>query len=124
MKDSTINQLIALGDGVLAEVERISLTWGELHEWQPSEYKERLRNISTDDLVQLTRSLVLLDTDRRYASGSVAPAIWVFKSLEDRQYSGLLALAEWIDQVNDNSYLPFGTQRYRSECFAKLRDVD
>ncbi len=120
MKDSTIKQLIALGDGVLAEVEHLSLTWGELHEWQPSEYKENLRNILTDDLVQLTRSLVLLDTDRRYASGSVAPAIWVFKLLEDRQYSGLLALAKWIDQVSINPYLPFGTQRYREAEFAKL----
>ena len=121
MKDNTIATLLSLGDNVLNHLDTLALTWAELHEWRPSEIEEKLKALSTADVAKLTRSLVLLDTARKYASGSVAPAIWFFQVLERRNYPDLLQLAEWIDKVNDNPYLPFGTQRYRSEYFEKLR---
>lgn len=121
MKDNTIATLLSLGDNVLDHLDTLALTWAELHEWQPSDYGEKLKALSTADVAKLTRSLVLLDTARQYGSGSVAPAIWFFQVLERRNYPDLLQLAEWIDKVNDNPYLPFGTQRYRSEYFEKLR---
>lgn len=121
MKSSTVATLLLLGDNVLDHLDTLALTWAELHEWQPSDYGEKLKDLSTGDVAKLTRSLVLLDTARQYGSGSVAPAIWFFQVLERRNYPDLLQLAEWIDKVNDNPYLPFGTQRYRSEYFERLR---
>jgi hypothetical protein len=121
MRNATIQSLVQLGDQVLDNLDSLSITWNELHEWGPNQFETMLKEHSIEDIVRLTKSLVLLDTVKKFSSGSVAPAIWVFKILEDRNYSDLLSLAEWVDKVSDNSYLPFGTQSFREDRFAMLR---
>ena len=109
-------------DEAITKLENLGITWKELHFDGVEGWKNVAQGMTEVDLVAIVKSLVLLDTTQEYSSGSVAPAIWLFKELTNRRFTNLLTLAEWIDDVSKNEYLPFGTIKFRANSFRSLRE--
>jgi hypothetical protein len=70
----------------------------------------------TEKLIQadhesLARGLVIAEESLRWSGGSVAGAIWVFRSFEKKYPSDLNTLAEWMMAKSTNPWVPFGTNR-------------
>lgn len=62
------------------------------------------KQLSTEDVVSLTRGLALAESLPGKQWGSITPVPWAFQELELRGYPGLLALLNWIIEHDPNDY--------------------
>ena len=68
----------------------------------------------------VARGLVIAEEHLRWSGGSVAAAIWVFRSFQ-RKYPGAAdELAEWMLQHSSNPWVPYGTNRGGARSLTEL----
>jgi hypothetical protein len=68
--------------------------------------------LGIEDLVALSKGVVIAEETCGWRGGSVAAAIWVFRNVERRQYPELGSLANWILNRTSSPYIPFGTRNF------------
>jgi hypothetical protein len=71
--------------------------------------------LSLPDLILLTQLFTVPQREFRWCGGSVAAAIWLFKSVERREPRVAALLAEWIVPRTTNECLPTGRLGDRAE---------
>lgn len=69
----------------------------------------------------LAKGLVVAEERLRWSGGSVAGAIWVFRSFERRFPASSEALAEWLLENSDNPWISFGSSRGSARSMDELR---
>jgi hypothetical protein len=68
----------------------------------------------------VARGLVIAEEQLHWSGGSVAAAIWVFRSFQ-RKYPGAAdELAEWMLQHSSNPWVPYGTNRGSARSLTEL----
>lgn len=73
------------------------------------------------ELVTLAKGLVRAEKEHGWCGGSVASAIWVFRSFARRFPEASDALAEWMLRHSDNPYVPFGNNRGNARSLSEYR---
>ena len=72
-------------------------------------------SLTDDDLVNLFKGWVIVETDLPYYCGSTTPASFLYKIIESRGLDKSYILANWAFQYSDNEYIPFGFIRHGEE---------
>ena len=72
-------------------------------------------NLSVPDHLALLKAVTLAEKYFNWKGGSVAAAIWVYRSLENKvDYSASCRIAQWVINNSDNDWVPFGSSVKRS----------
>lgn len=84
-------------------------------------------NAVTETLCQnthaaLTRGLVLVEEELHWCGGSVAAAIWVYRSFARKFPDTCDTLAEWMLSHSSNPWVPFGSNRGSAHSLAGVRE--
>ncbi len=65
--------------------------WGPHDAWPPI-----LSKFSTPELAYLAKALTVIERDLKWAGGSVAAVIWIFRTYRERSDADIDTLASWI----------------------------
>lgn len=76
--------------------------------------------LPSGEIELLFRALVLIDREPAWMSGSVAPAIAVFRVLQTREMNAAESAAEWALRATTNPYIPFGSDNLGARSIADL----
>lgn len=77
--------------------------------------------LPVEDLVALIKAITLAESRFRWAGGSVAAVIWIFRRLQDTDLHASEDTADWILSRTQNPYLPFGTDNCGARSLAGYR---
>lgn len=91
-ENSNLSKFLLYSDGLLRENITSSLT--------------------NDDLVNVFKGWVIVETDLPFYCGSTTPASFLYKIIESRGLDNNYNLANWAFQYSDNEYIPFGFIRH------------
>jgi hypothetical protein len=80
--------------------------------------------LPTPDVVALTKGLVLAERHHRWNGGSVAAAIWTFRTIRRRDSSAADDVANWILPRTQNPWVPFGGQTHGARSVEEYRHAE
>jgi hypothetical protein len=80
--------------------------------------------LSPEAHAALARGLVLAEEELRWCGGSVAAAIWVYRSFARKFPDISEPLAEWMLSRSTNPWVPFGSNRGSARSVAEVRDFN
>ncbi len=78
--------------------------------------------LSPEAHAALARGLVLAEEEFRWCGGSVAAAIWVYRSFARKFPDACDTLAEWMLSHSTNPWVPFGSNRGSARSLAEGRE--
>lgn len=105
-------------DELLARVN----TWEFINRLHWAEWDRILDPLPATDQEAATKGLVIAEETHRWSGGSVAAAIWVFRSFARKFPTKADALAEWILAASTNPWVPFGSDRGAARTLQEYRD--
>jgi len=75
-------------------------------------WKQFTDELNNDELINLYKGLVLIEGSLNWIGGSVAGAIWVYKSIQGRRLDTDFKIADFGLRYCDNPWIPFGSSYY------------
>ena len=91
------------------------LHWGA---WDPV-----LEPLSREQHEAVAKGLVVAEEGNRWSGGSVAAAIWTYRSFARKFPDQADALAEWMLRHSKNPWVPFGSDRGSAASLQEHRDL-
>lgn len=97
---------------------------GQMMRQRPDYWYTVADKLSDQDLVGLIKALTVAETTLpHFRSGSVAPVIFLFRRLAERNTVEMDPLADWVLGHTDNNYLPWGCANRGATSAAEYRDI-
>lgn len=123
---TVINDLVRLGSFEATDVTEtpeicarlVPFDWVDRLDWQS--WDAAAMHLTQEDLKCLGRGLVRAEKIDQWGGGSVAGAIWVFKTVQRRFPQDADALAEWMLANSGNPWIPFGSNRGSARSLVEL----
>lgn len=81
-----------------------------------------LESLSQVDHEAVAKGLVIAEEAHRWCGGSVAAAIWVYRSFGRKFPAHAESLAEWMLEHSMNPWVPFGSDRGSARSLQEHRD--
>lgn len=97
---------------------------GQMMRQSPDYWYAVAAKLSDQEVVGLIKALTVVETQiPNFRSGSVAPVIFLFRRLADRNTVAIDVLADWVLEHTDNNYLPWGCSNRGATSAAEYRDI-
>jgi len=124
-----INHLIRIGESEsFDECEQLpnlypQVSFGVLWCSAKNNWYELANTLSDHELVALIKTFTEMELRLSLSGGSVAPVIWLYKSLSGRSSDNPTPLADWVLERTENMYLPFGTNNRGAKSCTELEEI-
>jgi len=124
--DEAITGLIQIGRGDTGESRdellARSRAWDWINRLHWRDWDTVTERLSENDHETLAKGLVLGEEWSRWSGGSVAAAIWVYRSFERKFPDAAKDLANWMLANSNNPWVPFGSDRGSARSIEQLRE--
>ena len=121
-----LNILIQIGnsdteserEALLIQVKR----WDAINRLHWNSWYDVIESMDEDAHEALAKGLVMAEETHRWCGGSVAAAIWVYRSFARKFPLQAESLAEWMLAHSTNPWVPFGSDRGSARTLQEHRD--
>jgi len=101
-----------------------SLRDGQMMRQRPDYWYTVADKLSDQELIGLIKSLTMAEvTLPNFRAGSVAPVIFLYRRLGERNTVEMNPLADWILSHTHNDYLPWGCSNHGATSIAEYQDL-
>ncbi len=116
LTNKDIENLIEIGQYTLDEITNTNLIdnmkdKSGINVLHTTEWQSKIASYSDSDIIYLFKGLVLVERELQWTGGSVAAAIWVYRTISERSLDKDKQIAAFAVKYCYNTYVPFGQNR-------------